>query len=165
MAPARIVTRSPARGERFAGLASGMSDASPVRGAAAGLAAALLFGLSTPVAKLLLPATGPFLLAGLLYLGAGLALALAAPFRGAGREAPLRRADLPTLAGLVVAGGIAGPVLLLLGLARLPGRPGLAAPEPGGPLHHRAGGAALRRVALRVASCWAPRSSWPAARR
>ena len=90
------------------------------RGAASGLAAALLFGLSTPVAKLLLPGAGPFLLAGLLYLGSGMALTLLAPLRGAGREAPLRRADLPALAGLVVAGGIAGPALFMLGLGRIP---------------------------------------------
>jgi drug/metabolite transporter (DMT)-like permease len=98
-----------------------MSEARPFRGAVTGLGAALLFGISTPVAKWLLPSTGPFLLAGLLYLGAGLGLALAAPFRRAGRESPLRREDLPTLAGMVMAGGIAGPLLLLLGLARLPG--------------------------------------------
>lgn len=91
------------------------------RGAASGLAAALLFGLSTPVAKLLLPGAGPFLMAGLLYLGGGLALAAAAPFRGPGREAPLSRRDLPTLAGMVLAGGVAGPVLFMLGLSRLPG--------------------------------------------
>lgn len=98
-----------------------MLDASPVRGAVAGLGAAVLFGLSTPVAKRLLPSTGPFLLAGLLYLGAGVGLALVAPLRGAGRESKLRRQDVPTLAGMVLAGGIAGPVLLLMGLARLPG--------------------------------------------
>jgi drug/metabolite transporter (DMT)-like permease len=90
------------------------------RGAAAGLAAALLFGLSTPVAKLLLPGAGPFLLAGLLYLGSGIALSALAPLRGAGREAPLRRGDLGLLAGLTLAGGVAGPVLLMIGLARVP---------------------------------------------
>ncbi len=98
-----------------------MSDARPLGGAVAGLGAAVLFGLSTPVAKLLLPSTGPFLLAGLLYLGAGVGLSLVAPLRRAGREAGLERQDLPTLAGMVVAGGIAGPLLLLFGLARLPG--------------------------------------------
>lgn len=98
-----------------------MSEASPKRGVAAGLAAAVLFGLSTPVAKLLLPSTGPFLLAGLLYLGAGVGLSLVAPFRGAGRETKLQRQDLPTLAAMVLAGGMAGPLLLFLGLARLPG--------------------------------------------
>jgi drug/metabolite transporter (DMT)-like permease len=73
------------------------------------------------MAKRLLPATGPFLLAGLLYLGAGAGLLVAAPLRPAGREASLRRQDVPTLAGMVIAGGIAGPLLLLFGLARLPG--------------------------------------------
>jgi len=98
-----------------------MSDGGAIRGAAAGLGAAVLFGLSTPVAKLLLPSTGPFLLAGLLYLGAGVGLSLVAPFRRAGQETRLKRQDLPTLAGMVVAGGIVGPLLLLFGLARLPG--------------------------------------------
>jgi drug/metabolite transporter (DMT)-like permease len=98
-----------------------MSDVSPTRGAVAGLGAAVLFGLSTPLAKLLLPSTGPFLMAGLLYLGAGVGLSLVAPFRRGGRETRLKRQDLPTLAGMVVAGGIAGPLLLLFGLARLPG--------------------------------------------
>src|SRR5262249_41702519 len=36
------------------------------------------------------------------------------------REAVLRRADLPLLAGVVVSGGVVAPVLLLLGLERLP---------------------------------------------
>src|SRR5512138_2640903 len=93
----------------------------PRRGAAAsGLAAALLFGVSTPVAKVLLPGTGPFLLAGLLYLGSGIALSALAPLRGRGREAPLRRADLGLLSALILAGGVAGPVLFMVGLARVP---------------------------------------------
>src|SRR5512138_2668805 len=94
----------------------------PRRGAAAsGLAAALLFGVSTPVAKVLLPGTGPLLLAGLLHLGSGLALSALAPLRGRGREAPLRRADLPALAGIILAGGVAGPALFLFGLSRTSG--------------------------------------------
>jgi drug/metabolite transporter (DMT)-like permease len=39
------------------------------------LASALLFGASTPFAKLLLGAIDPWMLAGLLYLGSGLGLA------------------------------------------------------------------------------------------
>jgi drug/metabolite transporter (DMT)-like permease len=46
------------------------------QGALFGLAAALLFGISPPVAKLLLPESGPMVTAGLLYLGAGLGLLL-----------------------------------------------------------------------------------------
>ncbi|MFZ1425316.1 MAG: EamA family transporter, partial [Geminicoccaceae bacterium] len=40
------------------------------------LASAALFGASTPLAKLLLGGIDPWLLAGLLYLGAGIGLAL-----------------------------------------------------------------------------------------
>ncbi len=90
-------------------------------GAAVGLAAALLFGLSTPVAKLLLPGSGPLMTAGLLYLGSGLGLLALQPFRDGRREAPLRRADAVPLAAVVLAGGVAGPALLMVGLSRLPG--------------------------------------------
>ncbi len=91
------------------------------RGAASGLAAAALFGASTPVAKLLVPGTGPLILAGLLYLGAGLGLLAAAPFRRRGAEAPIQRSDLPALASVIVAGGVVGPLLLVVGLAQLSG--------------------------------------------
>ena len=44
-----------------------------LRASALGLGSALLFGLGAPISKLLLPAAGPFLLAGLLYSGAAIA--------------------------------------------------------------------------------------------
>lgn len=92
------------------------------RGIALALASAALFGASTPFAKLLLGALDPWLTAGLLYLGAGVGLAAVHLARAAigipASEAPLRRADLPRLAGVVAAGGVAGPLLLMLGLAR-----------------------------------------------
>jgi drug/metabolite transporter (DMT)-like permease len=85
------------------------------------LIAALLFGLSTPAAKLLLAAADPWLIAGLLYLGSGVGLSgLRLAQRALGRlprEAPLRRADLPWLAAAIVSGGGVGPVLLMFGLA------------------------------------------------
>jgi drug/metabolite transporter (DMT)-like permease len=87
------------------------------------LGSAALFGASTPLAKLFLGgatgAMGPFMLAGLLYLGSGLGLGLVrlGQARGAAREAPLRRRDLPWLIAVIAVGGIAGPVLLMLGLA------------------------------------------------
>src|SRR4051812_8754223 len=85
------------------------------------IVAAALFGFSTPLAKMLLGAVDPWLLAGLLYLGSGAGLLAAQVGRqllGLQRsEAPLRRADLPWLAAVVLAGGVVGPVLLLLGLA------------------------------------------------
>jgi drug/metabolite transporter (DMT)-like permease len=92
----------------------------PWRGALAGLGAAALFGLSTPVVKGLLPSAGPLSMAGLMYLGSGLGLLLVLPFRPAGREARLTRADLPTLAVITAVGGVVAPVLLVVGLARLP---------------------------------------------
>ena len=86
------------------------------------LLSAVLFGASTPLAKVLLGSVDPWLLAGLLYLGAGLGLAVVHWSRGILQlpaiEAPLRRSDMPWLAGVVVAGGIVGPLLLMLGLAR-----------------------------------------------
>ncbi len=86
------------------------------------VASAVLFGASTPLAKLLLGnGLNPWLLAGLLYLGSGLGLAVAQLGRSAlglaATEAPLRRADLPWLAMVVGFGGILGPLLLMLGLA------------------------------------------------
>jgi drug/metabolite transporter (DMT)-like permease len=88
------------------------------------LLSALLFGISTPAAKALVGLTDPAILAGLLYCGAGLG---AAVFRrvvrsvssGDGaKEASLRRTDVPWLAGAIIAGGIVGPLLLMLGLTR-----------------------------------------------
>ena len=88
-------------------------------GPALALAAAVLFGLSAPAAKILLGAIDPWLLAGLLYLasGVGLGAVLVARTGGRGvREAPLGRADAPWLAGAVVTGGLIGPVLMMFGL-------------------------------------------------
>jgi drug/metabolite transporter (DMT)-like permease len=97
------------------------------RGAACGLAAAALFGASAPLSKLFLPSVGLLMLAALLYLGAGLgllAVRLLGGRSGAPREAPLRRADAPWLAGIVLLGGIAGPVLMLTGLRQVSGTAG-----------------------------------------
>ncbi len=90
-------------------------------GAVRGLGAALLFGLSTPVAKLLLPGSGPFLVAGLLYVGSAAGFLLLGGLAPHTAEARLRRADLPLLAGVTLAGGVVAPVLLMLGLSRLDG--------------------------------------------
>jgi len=89
------------------------------------LASAALFGASTPLAKRLLgDGVDPGLLAGLLYLGSGLGLGvltLAQRLSGAPHaEAPLTRRDLPWLALTVASGGVVGPLLLMIGLARTP---------------------------------------------
>jgi drug/metabolite transporter (DMT)-like permease len=85
------------------------------------LLAALLFGLTTPVAKVLITQTDPWLLAGLLYTGSGIGLGsirlLMIVLGRTPREAPVRRSDVPWLAGAIVCGGGIGPVLLMLGLA------------------------------------------------
>ena len=55
-------------------------------------------------------------------LGSGMGLALVQlarrPLGVGATEAPLRHSDLPWLALVVLAGGVAGPVLLMFGLAR-----------------------------------------------
>jgi drug/metabolite transporter (DMT)-like permease len=94
-----------------------------LRTASPALAAALLFGASTPLAKLLVGDLPPLLLAGLLYLGSGLGLGGVLWLRRLRRpaaSAPLRipRADLPWLLGAIVFGGMLGPALLMGGLAR-----------------------------------------------
>jgi len=93
-----------------------------VPGVPLALASALLFGASTPLSKLLLSQTDPQMLAGLLYLGAGLGLAAVHLGRNViglpGVEAPLRRSDIPWLATITFFGGLIGPLLLMLGLAR-----------------------------------------------
>jgi len=98
---------------------------SNLRAASPALAAALLFGASTPLAKRLGVDVAPQLLAGLLYLGSGLGLAVLILLRywrdrSSARAAlplqiPLK--DLPWLAAAIVAGGVLGPVLLMTGLA------------------------------------------------
>jgi drug/metabolite transporter (DMT)-like permease len=85
------------------------------------LAAAALFGASTPCAKLLLDQTHPVLMAGLLYAGSGIGLSLLRLLRGATAEAPLTHRDAPWLGGAIFFGGILGPVLLMAGLRATPG--------------------------------------------
>ena len=85
------------------------------------LGSAVLFGASAPLSKLLMAGIGPWLLAGILYLGAGIGLAVVHFGRPAlglpSVEAPMRRADLPWFAVVLVFGGVLGPVLLMLGLS------------------------------------------------
>src|SRR5260221_3165355 len=98
-----------------------MASDERLRGAALGLGSALLFGLSAPVAKLLLPGAGPLSLAGLLYLGGGAAFLLV---RRSPYEARLTRAEAPILAGAVLLGAALAPPLMLWGLVRVSGLTG-----------------------------------------
>jgi drug/metabolite transporter (DMT)-like permease len=86
------------------------------------LISAALFGVSTPAAKLLVGSIHPVTLAGLLYCGAGVGVAalrrIAPALMATAPEAAISRADLPWLAAAIGAGGILGPLLLMVGLAR-----------------------------------------------
>jgi len=88
-------------------------------GVIAALAAALLFGAGTPLAKLLLHTVSPWLLAGLLYLGSGLGLALYRRLSHA-PSVSLTRSDRGWFAAAVLAGGVVAPILLMVGLTRMP---------------------------------------------
>jgi drug/metabolite transporter (DMT)-like permease len=92
-------------------------------GGLAALGAAVLFGATMPLAKALLADADPWLLAGLLYLGAGaglLAVRLIVQATTAYAELSLTARDWPWLAGAILAGGVAAPVLLMFGLSLTP---------------------------------------------
>ncbi|MBI0582853.1 MAG: EamA family transporter [Methanomassiliicoccus sp.] len=83
---------------------------------------AALFGISAPVSKLLVSDISPVALAGLLYAGAFLGLALLRLVsRKRAEEAPLRKRDLPYLFGSILSGGVIAPILLMTGIASVTG--------------------------------------------
>ena len=82
-------------------------------GAPLAIVSAVLFGASTPLAKLLLGSgVSPWLLAGILYLGSGIGLSVMHLLRGVTGigpvEASLKRSDLPWLGLVVLTGGAIG---------------------------------------------------------
>lgn len=86
------------------------------------LAAAALFGASTPFAKLLVGEISPLLLGGLLYLGSGIGLGAARIIRDRGwARSGLARQEWPWLLGAVLFGGVLGPVALMFGLTSTSG--------------------------------------------
>ena len=84
------------------------------------------FGLSIPLSKRLVDQADALLLAGLLYWGVAavfvplLAVRAAASRRVASAAPRLRRADIPWLVASLGIGGIAAPLLLLVGLQQTP---------------------------------------------
>src|ERR1700694_1821615 len=92
------------------------------RGAIYALLAAALFGASTPFAKALLGDVNPIVLAGLLYAGSGVGLAMVQALR-ISLIHTARSIGWPAgrgwgwLAAAIFFGGVLGPVLLMLGLA------------------------------------------------
>jgi drug/metabolite transporter (DMT)-like permease len=81
--------------------------------------AALLYGFSTPISKLLLVELSPFLLAALLYLGAGFGMLIVnlvqVLFKTKKVEAKLTKKELPFILGMIFL-DILAPVLLMFGL-------------------------------------------------
>jgi drug/metabolite transporter (DMT)-like permease len=96
------------------------------KGVVYALLAAALFGASTPFAKILVGQVAPVTLAGMLYMGSGLGLLACfiarAIFKRNRQDQPVALAapDLPWLAGAIAAGGVGGPVLLMVGLSLTP---------------------------------------------
>jgi drug/metabolite transporter (DMT)-like permease len=87
---------------------------------AAALCAALLFGASTPFAKLLAAHVTPILLAGLLYLGSGLGLSAIRLIRDRGLATPaLPAKQWPWLLAAILFGGVLAPTLLIVGLTQI----------------------------------------------
>jgi drug/metabolite transporter (DMT)-like permease len=89
------------------------------------LVAALLFGASAPLAKLLLGQFEPVLLAALLYLGSGIGLLFVRRLarnkaHTTEREAQIAKSDLFWLAGAILTGGVAAPITLLFSLRSTP---------------------------------------------
>ena len=87
-------------------------------GLGAAILAAVLFGATTPFAKMLVGDVQPLMLAGVLYLGSGVGLTLARFFLPKGNSTPsISKRDLPWLLGAIIFGGAIGPALLMFGLA------------------------------------------------
>jgi len=88
-------------------------------GIIAAFAAAILFGVGTPLAKWLLDSANPWMMAGLLYLGSGIGLGLYRLFIKA-PSVHLPRNEVVWFAGAILMGGIVAPVLLMFGLVNMP---------------------------------------------
>ena len=86
---------------------------------AAALAAALLYGISSPVSKILLTGLHPVFLAALLYLGAGLGMSIVNYLKSrkevSGNPGKFSSRDLKYIIAMIIL-DIAAPILLLLGL-------------------------------------------------
>lgn len=88
---------------------------------------AILFGVSVPLAKLLVGDISPVALAGLLYLGAFVGLSLYTlarkkqVFDHNKKTASLEKKDIPWLIGAILTGGILGPISLMTGLTLISG--------------------------------------------
>jgi len=87
--------------------------------------AAILFGVSAPLSKMLLGNIEPVPLASFLYLGSGAGLFLYQVIKYAVskeklKEASLKKKDVPWLLGSIIFGGVAAPIILMISLVRTP---------------------------------------------
>ena len=101
-------------------------DARAVFPRALALAAALMFGASVPLSKLLFSSAEPIMVAGLLYLGMGLGMLPVKAYmtmfgKPSQKEEPLARSDMPWVFGTVLFGGILAPVVMMISLDHTPG--------------------------------------------
>ncbi|RPJ24305.1 MAG: DMT family transporter [Chloroflexi bacterium] len=87
------------------------------------LLAALFFGASAPISKLLLGDVPPILMAAFLYLGSGTGIALvkfSQKLASTQKEAGIKAPDVKWLAGAIISGGILAPIILMLSLKNTP---------------------------------------------
>ena len=77
--------------------------------------AAALYALNSPLSKLLLSSVSPEMMAGFLYLGAGIGMFIIHIFHKNSDEKPLTRKDLPYTILMVIL-DIAAPILMMTGL-------------------------------------------------
>jgi drug/metabolite transporter (DMT)-like permease len=87
------------------------------------LLAALFFGASAPISKLLLGNVPPVLMAAFLYLGSGTGISLIKLYQrltSNQREAGIKRPDVIWLAGAIISGGILAPIILMISLKNTP---------------------------------------------
>ena len=94
-------------------------NSSVTKGILLAILAAALYSLNSPFSKILLDYMPPTLMAGVLYLGAGLGMAIIAVARKKQKqtEKSLAKSDLPYTVGMIVL-DIAAPIFLLLGLSQ-----------------------------------------------
>jgi drug/metabolite transporter (DMT)-like permease len=87
------------------------------------LLAAIFFGASAPIAKLLLGDITPIYLAAFLYLGSGTGISLIKLIQTISSkeaEAGIRPPDIKWLAGAIISGGIMAPIILMISLQNTP---------------------------------------------
>src|ERR1051325_11089366 len=87
------------------------------------LLAALFFGASAPISKLLLGDVPPIMMAAFLYLGSGTGISLIKLYQrwtSNQKEAGIKRPDVVWLAGAIISGGILAPIILMISLKNTP---------------------------------------------